>query len=83
MERNSDPVNSGALNSFLDGLGSRMHEGETWTLAVYTTDGRLLHGGEEVTEEELKRRKERHREKHGALPTPSGLDFRGPSERDK
>jgi hypothetical protein len=69
-------VNPDILNDFLDGLHSRV--GGAWTLAVTDMDGTIHHGGEEITEEELRKRKERYREKNGPLPTPSEIDFRPP-----
>ena len=73
----NDSVNPNALGDFLDGLHSRI--GGRWTLAVTEMDGTIQHGGEEITEEELRKRKERYREKNGPLPTPSEIDFRPPS----
>jgi hypothetical protein len=73
----NDSVNPNALGDFLDGLRSRI--GGRWTLAVTEMDGTIHHGGEEITEEELRKRKERYREKNGPLPTPSEIDFRLPS----
>ena len=71
-------VNPGILNDFLDGLHSRI--GGEWTLAVIQMDGTIHHGGEEITEGKLRKRKERYREENGPLPMPSGIDFRPPSD---
>ena len=73
----SDSVNPNALGDFLDGVEDRLEE--EWPLSIIEWDGTVSHGGEEITGEKLRKRKERYREKNGSLPTPSGIDFRPPS----